>query len=92
MRIVVINHLTLDGVMQSPGRPDENTRGGFRHRGWANPGKDQVMVQALGERMAKPGGGPLLGRRSYEDMLAAWRSGLRVGPLDSGHGAYRLSH
>jgi hypothetical protein len=72
MRIVVINHITLDGVMQAPGRPDEDTRGGFSHGGWAIPGNDEAMVQAIGERMAKPGSGMLLGRRSYEDMLASW--------------------
>ena len=47
MRIVVINHLTLDGVMQAPGRPDEDTRGGFSHGGWAVPGNDEVMGHAL---------------------------------------------
>jgi len=74
MRIVVINHVTLDGVMQAPGRPDEDTRGGFSHGGWAIPGNDEVMLQALGERMGKPDGGLLLGRRSYEDMLASWNA------------------
>jgi len=78
MRLVVINHVTLDGVMQSPGRPDEDTHGGFRHDGWAIPANDEAMVQATGERMAKPGGGLLLGRRSYEDMLASWNA--RGGP------------
>jgi dihydrofolate reductase len=34
-RVVVINNVTLDGVMQAPGRPDEDTRGGFEHGGWA---------------------------------------------------------
>ena len=82
MRIVVINHLTLDGVMQAPGRPDEDTRGGFKHGGWATPGNDDTMVQAIGERMAKPGGGMLLGRRSYEDMLAAWNA--KGGPYKDG--------
>ena len=71
MRIVVINHLTLDGVMQSPGRPDEDTRDGFSHGGWATPGIDPAMFQAIGERMSKPDGGMLLGRRSYEDMLVS---------------------
>jgi hypothetical protein len=47
MRLVVINHVTLDGVMQAPGRPDEDTRGGFSHGGWANPGNDEVMGHAL---------------------------------------------
>jgi hypothetical protein len=76
MRIVVINHLTLDGVMQAPGRPDEDTRGGFSHGGRANPGNDAAMVQAIGERMAEPNGGLLLGRRSYEEhagCLERWR-------------------
>lgn len=82
MRIVVINHLTLDGVMQSPGRPDEDTRGGFTHGGWAIPGNDAAMFQAVGERMGKPDGGMLLGRRSYEDMLAAWNA--KGGPYKEG--------
>jgi hypothetical protein len=47
LRIVVINHLTLDGVMQAPGRPDEDTRGGFSHGGWATPGNEEAMVQAI---------------------------------------------
>jgi dihydrofolate reductase len=74
MRIVVINHLTLDGVMQAPGAPDEDERGGFTHGGWAIPGNDQAMFQAIGERMGKPGGGLLLGRRSYEGILGAWNA------------------
>jgi dihydrofolate reductase len=72
MRLVVINHVTLDGVMQSPGRPDEDTRGGFRHGGWAVSAGDEVMSQALGARMGRPDGALLLGRRSYEEMLASW--------------------
>ena len=74
MRVVVMNHITLDGVMQAPGRPDEDTRGGFSHGGWAIPGNDEVMGQALAERMGKPSGGLLLGRRSYEGMLSSWNA------------------
>ena len=37
MRSVVVNDITLDGVMQGPGRPDEDTRGGFNHGGWGIP-------------------------------------------------------
>ena len=74
MRVVVINHVTLDGVMQSPGRPDEDTRGGFRHGGWAHAYGDEVMGRALGARMGRPDGGLLLGRWSYEEMLAAWNA------------------
>jgi dihydrofolate reductase len=78
VRLVVINHLSLDGVMQAPGTPDEDSRGGFRHGGWAVSGNDKVMAQTLGQRMGRPEGGLLLGRRSYEGMLAAWNS--RGGP------------
>jgi dihydrofolate reductase len=72
-RVVVINHVTLDGVMQGPGRPDEDTRGGFEHGGWAVGNNDDVIGAALGERMAESGG-LLLGRRSYEDMLSYWNT------------------
>ena len=74
VRVVVINHITLDGVMQGPGRADEDTRDGFEHGGWAVSGSDEVVAQALGKRLGRPDGGLLLGRRSYEDMLAAWNA------------------
>ncbi len=83
MQLVAINHITLDGVMQSPGRPDEDTRGGFAHGGWARPGDDdQMLVDAIGERMGKPDSALLLGRRSYEDMLTAWNA--KGGPFKEG--------
>jgi dihydrofolate reductase len=75
-RVVVMNHVTLDGVMQGPGRPDEDTRGGFSHGGWASrsamPG--DAAGKAMGERMAAGGGlaGWLFGRRTYEDLLSYW--------------------
>ena len=69
--VVVTNHLTLDGVMQAPGRPDEDIRGGFDRGGWAIPGNDPVMMRMMGEGMAKPGA-LLLGRRTYEDFASFW--------------------
>src|ERR671919_634816 len=51
MRIVVINHVTLDGVMQGPGRPDEDTRDGFAHGGWGIQYGDEATVAKMGERM-----------------------------------------
>jgi dihydrofolate reductase len=69
--VVVINHLTLDGVMQAPGRPDEDRRGGFEHGGWAVPYGDEVMGRVMGEGMAQRGA-LLLGRRTYEDFAAFW--------------------
>jgi dihydrofolate reductase len=82
MRIVVVNHITLDGVMQAPGRPDEDTRGGFQHGGWALPGNDPAIFAAIGERLGAPHSALLLGRRSYDDMLATWNA--RGGPFKDG--------
>ena len=69
--VVVTNHLTLDGVMQAPGRPDEDVRGGFDRGGWALPNNDPVMGRVMGEGMAQPGA-LLLGRRTYEDFASFW--------------------
>ena len=71
MRIVAVENVTLDGVMQAPGRPDEDTRDGFAHGGWAVPYNDEVMARAMGERMATEGA-LLLGRRTYEDFHGFW--------------------
>ena len=74
-RVVVINHLTLDGVMQAPGRRDEDTRDGFEHGGWASSriSEDDVIGAAMGARMASSSG-LLLGRRTYDDLLSYWNS------------------
>jgi dihydrofolate reductase len=75
-RIVVMNHVTLDGVMQAPGRAEEDTRGGFTQGGWAylSETPDDAVGKAMGERMAAGGGlaGWLFGRRTYEDLLSYW--------------------
>jgi len=73
-----MNAVTLDGVMQGPGRPDEDTRNGFERGGWAVPRSDEAIVAKMGERM----GGDrafLFGRRTYEDLLASWNA--RGGPF-----------
>ena len=70
-RVSVVNHVTLDGVMQAPGRPDEDTRDGFEHGGWAVPYFDEVLGRAMGERMTSDGA-MLLGRRTYEDFAGFW--------------------
>jgi len=70
-KIIATLSLTLDGVMQAPGRPDEDRRGGFEHGGWAPAYADSVMMNAMGKGMAEAG--PLLfGRRTYEDFFAVW--------------------
>ncbi len=75
-RIIVMNHVTLDGVMQSPGRPEEDARGGFTHGGWGHRSEppDDAVGKAMGERMAAGGGlaGWLFGRRTYEGLLGYW--------------------
>jgi dihydrofolate reductase len=79
MRIVVITHLTLDGVMQAPAEKDEDSRGGFAYGGWETPYGDAEMMQSLGfggaprERdNSASGGGLLLGRRTYEHFYSVW--------------------
>jgi dihydrofolate reductase len=70
-KVVVTNNLTLDGVMQAPGRPDEDVRGGFDRGGWALRYNDPVMGRVMGEGMAQAGA-LLLGRRTYEDFASVW--------------------
>jgi dihydrofolate reductase len=78
--ITVFENVTLDGVLQGPGRPDEDTRGGFARGGWASGYADEVSMRFAGEGMA--GGGSLLfGRRSYEQMLAAWTAAPEPNPF-----------
>ncbi len=70
-KLVVNLSLTLDGVMQAPGRPDEDLRGGFAHGGWALPYFDPVMANVAADGMAQTPA-LLLGRRTYEDFYAVW--------------------
>jgi dihydrofolate reductase len=70
-RVVAFTSLTLDGVMQAPGRPDEDRRDGFEHGGWALPYADAVQGRAVGESMATAPA-LLFGRRTYEDFYAVW--------------------
>jgi dihydrofolate reductase len=74
MRKIIANiSLTLDGVMQAPGRPDEDTRGGFLHGGWALPYNDAVMMKEMTAGMKKGAGGAMLfGRRTYQDFYSVW--------------------
>jgi dihydrofolate reductase len=71
--IGVFESITLDGVMQGPGRPDEDTRGGFAHGGWGNGYQDEVSMAFAAEGMSQQGG-LLFGRRTYEDVLGYWTS------------------
>jgi dihydrofolate reductase len=70
-RLILFTSLTLDGVMQAPGRPDEDVRGGFAHGGWGTAYSDAVLGKIAGEGMATSGA-LLLGRRTYEDFHSVW--------------------
>jgi len=70
-KLTVINHVTLDGVMQAPARPDEDTRGGFSRGGWALAGNDEVMARFMGVGQGAPVA-HVLGRRTYEGMFSYW--------------------
>jgi dihydrofolate reductase len=70
-KIVVVENLSLDGVMQAPGRADEDPRGGFEHGGWALPYDDSAKGRIMAGGMAQAG--PLLfGRTTYEDFFKVW--------------------
>jgi dihydrofolate reductase len=69
--VCVVNSVSLDGVMQAPGRPDEDTRGGFERGGWANRYTDEVMGQVMAEGMSGEGA-MLFGRRTFEDLGSFW--------------------
>jgi dihydrofolate reductase len=74
MRKVIVNEfLSLDGVMQAPGGPDEDRSGGFAHGGWQIPYFDDVFAGVAAEGIAETGG-YLFGRRTYEIMAAFWPS------------------
>jgi dihydrofolate reductase len=70
--LTVVENLTLDGVMQAPGRADEDVRDGFAHGGWAQPYNDRVMAETMGKGMAAADVSLLFGRRTYEDFAGFW--------------------
>jgi dihydrofolate reductase len=70
-KLVVIEFLSLDGVMQAPGDPDEDTEGGFRHGGWQRPYFDDVLGAAAAEGMSGTDA-YLFGRKTYQIMAAFW--------------------
>jgi dihydrofolate reductase len=69
--LVAVTQLTLDGVMQAPGGPEEDPTGGFAHGGWSVAYFDDVLGEALDEAMARPFD-IVLGRKTYEIFAAHW--------------------
>ncbi|MBT2676893.1 dihydrofolate reductase [Streptomyces sp. ISL-14] len=72
MRIVITEFISLDGVVQAPGGPEEDTDGGFAHGGWSHPYFDpEVLGSTFSEGLEKAEA-LLYGRRTYQAMAGAW--------------------
>jgi dihydrofolate reductase len=69
--IIILTFLSLDGVMQAPGGPEEDTSGGFEYGGWIVPYSDEFMNEVMVEQMTKPFD-LLLGRRTFEIFASYW--------------------
>jgi dihydrofolate reductase len=70
-KIIVINFITLDGVIQAPGGPDEDTSGGFAYGGWISPYSDPVLSTVIRKNMNMPFD-LLLGRKTFEIWAPYW--------------------
>ena len=70
-RVVVINFISLDGIIQAPLRADEDTDGGFAHGGWVQPFMDKTVATFMGTATSQAAG-LLLGRRTYENFVVDW--------------------
>lgn len=69
--LIVIEFVTLDGVIQAPGGPDEDSSGGFAHGGWIRPYADPIQSEVIRRQMGLPFD-LLLGRRTYEIWAPYW--------------------
>ncbi|MFG2557384.1 dihydrofolate reductase family protein [Streptomyces sp. NPDC048496] len=72
MRIVISEFMSLDGVVQAPGGPDEDTDGGFAHGGWSHPFFDPEVVGGAFDDALTKAEALLFGRRTWQSMAAAW--------------------
>jgi dihydrofolate reductase len=70
-KLIVLSFITLDGVMQAPGGPEEDPTGGFKHGGWVLPYFDEFLGKVMAGQMGHPFD-LLLGRRTYEIFAAHW--------------------
>jgi dihydrofolate reductase len=79
-KLVVIDFLSLDGVMQAPGQLEEDTEGGFKHGGWAVPYHDESLAESVTESMAATDA-YLFGRKTFENFAAYWPTAPREIPF-----------
>jgi len=78
-RLIVLSFITLDGVLQAPGGPEEDPSSGFTHGGWSVPYFDDFLGQVMGEQMSQPFD-LLLGRKTFEIFAAYWPQHDDEGP------------
>src|SRR5256714_354023 len=78
-KLIVLTFITLDGVMQAPGGPTEDTSGNFTYGGWMVPYFDDVLGQIMGEQMSRPFD-LLLGRKTFEIFASYWPHHVDEGP------------
>ena len=70
-KLIVLSFITLDGVMQAPGGPQEDTSDGFKYGGWTVPHSDDFSDKVMGEQMSRPFN-LLLGRKTYDIWAGYW--------------------
>lgn len=70
-KVIVLTFVTLDGVMQAPGGPEEDPAGDFQHGGWTVPFFDEALGNEMGAQMGRPFD-LLLGRKTFEIFAAYW--------------------
>jgi dihydrofolate reductase len=70
-KVMVLEHISLDGVIQAPGGPDEDPSGGFAHGGWIAPYSDAILGTVLRRQMNMPFD-LLLGRKTFEIWAPYW--------------------
>jgi dihydrofolate reductase len=80
-KLIVLSFITLDGVMQAPGGPEEDPAGGFRYGGWTVPYFDEFIGKVMTAQMGRPFD-LLLGRKTYEIFAAYWPSNTDPGAAE----------
>jgi dihydrofolate reductase len=78
-KIIVLSMITLDGVMQAPGGPEEDTSGGFKYGGWVAPYDDEVGGEVVQKELKQPSD-YLLGRKTFEIWASYWPEHADIWP------------
>src|SRR2546429_6522637 len=90
-KVIVLSFVTLDGVMQAPGGPEEDPSSGFTYGGWTVPYFDNFLGETMAEQMGEPFD-LLLGRKTYEIFAAYWPHHYDEGPGINNATKYVASH